>query len=244
MTTHPPAPGAKQPLLAFFATAEPRWLACFLFLWMLIVPAALWAEGEAQSAAPREAAGQARSNGPRRVLILNSYHPGMHFSDEEVRGIRSVLPPGTEVFLEYMDTKRIQGEAYLTQLAQLYAMKYAHSRFDTIFSLDDDALRFLLARAGRLFPETPVIFCGVNALQSGMLDNQPWFTGVLETIDIEASLDFALRMLPQTTQVLVITDPTTTGAANRQTLERLARSGAYKQPFVFLDPDGDRKSVV
>ncbi|ADW17683.1 multi-sensor hybrid histidine kinase [Desulfobulbus propionicus DSM 2032] len=238
MTTHPPAPGAKQPLLAFFATAEPRWLACFLFLWTLIVPAALWAEGEAQSAAPREAAGQARSNGPRRVLILNSYHPGMHFSDEEVRGIRSVLPPGTEVFLEYMDTKRIQGEAYLTQLAQLYAMKYAHSRFDTIFSLDDDALRFLLARAGRLFPETPVVFCGVNALQSGMLDNQPWFTGVLETIDIEASLDFALRMLPQTTQVLVITDPTTTGAANRQTLERLARSGAYKQPFVFLDPDG------
>lgn len=174
----------------------------------------------------------------RRVLILNSYHPGMTFSDEEVRGIRSTLPPDAEVFLEYMDAKRIQGAAYAAKLAELYAMKYPGAQFDAVFSLDDDALRFLLQHGGQLFPDTPVIFCGVNALQPGMLDHQPLFTGVLETIDIEASIDFALRMLPQTRQILAITDPTTTGAANRRVLERLARSGRFAQPFVFLDPDG------
>jgi len=182
----------------------------------------------------------AESAGPisRRVLIFNSYHPGMTFSDEEVRGIRSTLTPGDEVFLEYMDAKRIQGTAYTAKLAELYAMKYLGARFDAVFSLDDDALRFLLQHGGQLFPDTPVVFCGVNALQPGMLDHQPLFTGVLETIDIEASIDFALRMLPKTKQILVITDPTTTGAANRRDLERLARSGRFAQPFVFLDPDG------
>jgi PAS domain S-box-containing protein len=172
------------------------------------------------------------------VLVLNSYHPGMHFSDEELRGLRATLPPDTEIFVEYMDAKRTQGEAYLGKLAELYGMKYPGTHFDAIFSLDDDALRFLLTYSAHLFPDTPVIFSGVNALQPGMLDQHPLFTGVLESIDIEASIDFALRLLPATTQVAVITDTTTTGAANRRTLERLATSGRYTQPFVFLDPDG------
>lgn len=175
---------------------------------------------------------------PRRVLVLNSYHPGMRFSDDEVQGIRATLPAGTEIFLEYMDSKRMQGDSYTAQLAQLYAMKYKTARFDTIFSLDDDALRFLLQYGRQLFATTPVVFCGVNALQPGMLDQQPHITGVLETIDIETSLDFALRLLPDTKKILVITDPTTTGAANRQTLEQLSRSGRFTQPLVFLDQAG------
>jgi len=196
------------------------------------------ANNNSVAAEPTSAAVARASLISRRVLILNSYHPGMTFSDEEVRGIRSTLPPDAEVFLEYMDAKRIQGPAHIAKLAELYAMKYPGAQFDAVFSLDDDALRFLLQYGAQLFPETPVIFCGVNILQPSMLDNQPNFTGVLETIDIEASLDFALRLLPQTKQILVITDPTTTGAANRLELERLARSGRIAQPFVFLDPDG------
>jgi hypothetical protein len=117
-------------------------------------------------------------------------------------------------------------------------MKYKGSHFDTIFSLDDDALRFLLRYGELIFANTPVVFCGVNALQPNMLDKQSNSTGVLETMDIEPSIDFALRLLPKTRQVAVITDPTTTGNANRQTLKELSRSGRFSQPFVFLDQDG------
>ncbi|MCU0588408.1 MAG: ATP-binding protein [Syntrophobacteraceae bacterium] len=174
----------------------------------------------------------------RKVLILNSYHPGMSFSDDEARGIRSTLPGTTEVFMEYMDAKRISSPEYLDLLARAYALKYAGRRFDLVFSLDDDAFQFLLRHRGALFPETPVVFCGVNHFADEMLESQPWFTGVLEAIDMKETLDLALALRPGARQILVITDNTTSGLANRSALELLSRSGRYAVSFVFLDSGG------
>ncbi len=174
----------------------------------------------------------------RQVLILNSYHHGMAFSDEEVRGIRETLGTRAETFIEYMDGKRITSPAYLKLLVEMYRMKYGGKRFDAVFALDDDALRFLLAHHDILFPATPVIFCGINDLKDGMLEGRPWFTGVVETIDIEASVAEGLRLRPGTRHVLVITDNTTTGRANRAFLESLAKSGRYPAEFLFLDRGG------
>ncbi len=172
---------------------------------------------------------------PKRVLILNSYHSGMPFSDEEVRGIRDSLPPDTEIFIEYMDTKRLRGEGYLTLLRDVYVMKFAGKRFDMIFSLDDDALGFLLEYGRTIFADIPVVFCGVNALKPGMLDDAPLFTGVVETMDIEKTLEMGLKLFPQAAQILVVTDPSSTGASNRAMIEEIARSGRIRRDFVFLD---------
>ena len=115
----------------------------------------------------------------------------MRFSDEEVRGIREHLPRETQFSLEYMDSKRVQGETYINLLANLFAKKFKNTRFDTILSLDDDALRFLLKFNKELFPDTPIVFCGVNDLTPGMLDNTSHINGILEIIDPEAGIDFA-----------------------------------------------------
>ena len=172
---------------------------------------------------------------PKRVLILNSYHSGMPFSDDEVRGIRATLPPDTEIFIEYMDTKRLRDADYLTLLKDVYVMKYAGKRFDLIFSLDDDAILFLLKHGQTIFKDIPVVFCGVNALKPGMLDDAPLFTGVTETMDIEATLNIGLKLFPQIRQILVVTDRSTTGASNRAMLEEIAESGRIRRPFIFLD---------
>ncbi len=174
----------------------------------------------------------------KRVLVLNSYHPGMRFSDEETRGIRENLPIETELFIEYMDTKRVRGEQYFQQLAQLYATKYRPGSFDAICSLDDNALRFLLRYKENLFGPIPVIFCGVSIPQPEILEQAGNVHGVLETLDLEVGIDFALRLFPQTKHIALITDPTTSGAANRKTFEQLARSGRFSQSFIFVDPDG------
>jgi PAS domain S-box-containing protein len=210
----------------------------FLTLAALCPQAAAISPHDHSSSLPAVFEGEGGRLIPHRVLILNSYHPGMGFSDKEMEGIRSTLPPQTEIAIEYMDTKRVQGEPYLTRLAEIYALKYSTVRFDIIFSLDDDALHFLLRHGDRIFGDTPVVFCGVNNLEPGMLDHRRNFTGVLESTDIKASLDFALRLLPDTRTIAVVTDPTTTGAANRRFLEQLAASGQFRQPLVFLDPEG------
>ena len=50
-----------------------------------------------------------QASGPRNVLILNSYHQGMDWTDGEVSGIREALNPrdAPQIHIEYMDSKRL-----------------------------------------------------------------------------------------------------------------------------------------
>jgi PAS domain S-box-containing protein len=159
----------------------------------------------------------------------------MPFSDEEVRGLRETLPADTEIFIEYMDTKRRHDASYMTLLAQIYELKYAGKKFDAILSLDDDALNFLLANVDRIFPGNPIVFCGVNSHVPERLAGRTMFTGVIETMDIEPTLKIGLQLYPEARQILVITDRSTTGLSNRGILERIAAAGRLGKPMRFLD---------
>lgn len=173
---------------------------------------------------------------PKRILILNSYHPGFSFSDLEVEGIRSMLPQRTEVHFEYMDAKRISSDPKVFALLyQLYLKKYSQFRFDVIASLDDDAFQFLLMNRDDLFGATPVVFMGVNNYQKNMLAKQSLYTGVVETIDINESIALSLRLHPNAKKVHVITDNTTTGRINRRYIEELSEKKVFPVSFEFLD---------
>ncbi|MES9872883.1 MAG: hypothetical protein ABW146_07220, partial [Candidatus Sedimenticola sp. 6PFRAG7] len=55
-------------------------------------------------------AGPLAADQHQRVLILNSYHSSMTWVGDVQRGVREVLQhreQGTEIFSEYMDTKRV-----------------------------------------------------------------------------------------------------------------------------------------
>ena len=171
-----------------------------------------------------------------KILILNSYNTGLIFSDDEMKGIRSMLPENADVYIEFMDSKRISSNEYLKELLDLYRIKYRNHEFDIIVSLDDDAFHFLRAHRDELFPDTPVVFCGVNRFTDDMLSGIPLFTGVVETIDIKSSLEIGLKLFPGTQHILVVTDNTTTGKINRQIIENLSESGLFTADFLFLDP--------
>ena len=63
----------------------------------------------------------------KRVLVLHSYYQGYKWTDDENRGIESVLKPviGTNnLYIEYMDTKKIFGDLYSQRLYEVYKLKY------------------------------------------------------------------------------------------------------------------------
>lgn len=173
------------------------------------------------------------------ILVLNSYHPGYIFSDQEMEGLRSQLPPNTEYFIEYMDTKRVPGnDEYFTQLHDIYKLKYTHAHFDLIVSLDNDAFNFLRKYHQDLFPNTPVVFCGVNEFDPIIIQDHPLFTGVSETFDVEATLRLAIMLHPNSSVIWAITDNTTTGQINRNTLKKINASGNLPIPIQFFDSSG------
>jgi two-component system, cell cycle sensor histidine kinase and response regulator CckA len=182
--------------------------------------------------------GQSRAQEKKRVLILHSYHQGNMWTDDENSGILSVIGanrPGFQVETEYMDTKKIADDRYLGQLLDIYSRKYSTIHFDVIIATDDNAFFFLRDNRDRLFPGTPVVFCGVNFFKPSYLDGVKGFTGVNEDADLKGAIDTALALHLNTREVVLITDGTETGQKISERFRELIPSYHDAVEFRILD---------
>ena len=151
---------------------------------------------------------------PKRVLVLNSYHQGYEWTDDQTRGALAALGAPTkeiEIHLEYMGTKWVSDPRYFEQLRQSYRYKFAKLRFDAIIATDNDAFNFLRDHRDEVFGKVPTVFSGVNDLQPEELAGHDLFTGVNEVADFRSGLDLALRLHPGTRRIAVITDTSISG---------------------------------
>ena len=162
--------------------------------------------------------------GDTHVLVLNSYHPGMDWTDGQIAGVREALDrtDGVQFYIEYMDAKRLTDQLHLDNLHRLLAHKYQAVPLDAIVSTDNDAFDFLRRYRDELFPGVPVVFSGVNWFQDDQISTLHGFTGVVESADHAATIGLMLRLHPETERIVAIMDSTTTGKALRTELEALA----------------------
>jgi two-component system sensor histidine kinase/response regulator len=192
MTTQPVPPRRAHQLLA-------RLIALILALWTGSLAAA---PGEHKS--------------DRDILILSSYHAGFAWDDAIKQALSDELKPGEnglEFHFEYMDTKRANDDNYIQLLRQLYSYKYRKTRFATIIASDNFAFEFLRKYRDQLFPEVPVVFCGVNFFRDRMLEGKRLFTGAAENFDATSTLDILLKLHPTTREIFVLNDADVTGLA-------------------------------
>ncbi|MCE5286085.1 MAG: diguanylate cyclase [Pelosinus sp.] len=157
-------------------------------------------------------------SGKKQVLVLNSYHFGMTWTDSLSAGIRSGISENANIdlYYEFMDTKKNTGPEYLQKLYELYKYKFQNKHFDAIITSDDDAYNFILKYSWEIFPDTPVVFCGVNYFEDNDLIGHPLITGLVELIDVQKTIEIALKLQPKVKNVVVINDKSVTGDANRK----------------------------
>ena len=98
------------------------------------------------------------------VLLLHSYNKGLKWSDGITDGIKSVFDkyPQYELTTEYMDSKKITSAGYFQTLLSLYKQKFSNRNYKAIIVADNYAFEFALEHADELFPDVPIIFCGVE----------------------------------------------------------------------------------
>lgn len=155
-------------------------------------------------------------NNTKNILILNSYHQGYKWTDDQIKGIITSLDPLSDVtdfYIEYMGTKWNYDNQYFQQLIKLYKYKFKSIQFDLIFATDDDAFNFLKLYRDEIFGNVPVVFSGINWISSERLKGLNNFTGVNEDVDIALNIDLIFRLHPSTRNIYVIIDSTTTGIA-------------------------------
>ncbi len=160
------------------------------------------------------------------VLVLNSYHQGMDWTDGELAGLRESLDKGqaTEFYIEYMDSKRLLDQVHFENIRRLLAYKYRAIKLDAIAVTDNDAFEFMRRYRDELFPGTPVVFSGVNWLRPEQLKGLAGFTGVSETVDHAANFELMMRLHPDTERIIAILDTTTTGRLLQEELTAAAEA--------------------
>ena len=180
----------------------------------------------------------AHAGSTKHVLIINSYHQGMDWTDGETAGVIGSLANSgvpVEFFIEYMDAKRLTESADFEIFRQLLSYKYRFLSPDAIVVTDNDAFDFMRRHRDTVFPGVPVVFCGVNWFQDEQLVGHSDFTGVAETADSTATLEFMLRTHPGTERIVIVIDDTTTGRALRRELEPVLARFAGRVGFEFWD---------
>ena len=185
-----------------------------VLLIILLTSALAWAEPEKKT-----------------ILYLNSYHDGYNWSDKQLEGIRSVLETNSfkiDLQIEYFDAKKYNYEFLKSRLFTLYTDKFRNDHFDIIIISDNDALNFIQEYRQQLFPGVPVVFCGINGIET-IDPREKNITGIIENFDLAKTLNLARHLHPDKKHMIVLGDDSTAGQAiKNQIMQKMA---AYDPSF-------------
>ncbi|SIN69254.1 sensor histidine kinase [Halodesulfovibrio marinisediminis] len=158
-------------------------------------------------------------NEPRHILLLNSYHQRMKWVENITRAVIDVLEPEKNnlvIHIENMDTKMVFSREYFLTYKKLLAERYKGISFSIIISSDNYAFDFLRFHRDDLWPNIPVVFCGVADFKPYMLEDVSFFTGIEERPSPRTTVELMLRNHPNIKKIFVINDYLKTGESWRR----------------------------
>jgi PAS domain S-box-containing protein len=173
----------------------------------------------------------------KRVLILNSYHHGYSWTDNIMKGIHDELHKSgrdVELYVEYMDARRYDPELTAPELEALLKLKYGRIQFDVVLVSDNNALDFVLERRDWLFFGAPLVFCGIDYYNDGMVAGRSPITGVVEDSDLAGTIEAILGMHPGLKNVAVISDASPSGQSTMEQFRYLASQFIGRVNFIEL----------
>ncbi len=173
---------------------------------------------------------------PKEVLLLHSYNKGLKWSDGISKGVESVFlkHPQYEVTTEYMDTKKIDTDAYFDTLLTLYKKKFAKRNYKVVIVADNYALKFAIENHKSLFKEVPIVFCGIENFNKRDLPLalQNFVTGVIEYKEIDKNLNLIKKMVPNINTLYIISDNSFSSQAIKGQILNSAKK--YKDDFKII----------
>lgn len=174
------------------------------------------------------------ANEPKEVLLIHSYHKGYSWSDDISKTIEKNFAKHKNIELTtvYMDTKRIDENEYIKNLAKLYEQQFFDRKFDLIIVSDNNAFDFMFTYHETLFKDIPVLFCGINNFDKALLEKngmKDYMTGVAEEVDLEKNFELISKLHPNLKNLLIINDTSSTGYAIKRDLDPIIKK--YEEKF-------------
>jgi|GEM_PF-6591312 len=156
------------------------------------------------------------NTGQKRILLINSYHQGLSWTDSITSNIARTLKSDSIILdIEYLDGKRTLLTNFYQTYLQFFHQKYSLYKPHIIIASDNLALDFSIALRKRLNQAIPIVFCGINNFSDTLIHKEPNITGLVEISSPLETVMAALSLHPNTKTVYVICDNTETGIAEQ-----------------------------
>lgn len=152
---------------------------------------------------------------PYRILVICSYNYSFQTVPEHIQGFVDGLGNlNCEITYENMDAKTYYHPVDIKQFYNYLAYKLRQvSKYDLVVLMDDTALRFGINYRPYLFPDTPMIFLGVNSISdattAAALED---VTGIAEVLDYESNYQLCQQLFPQRDHFVIFCDSSNTSS--------------------------------
>jgi diguanylate cyclase (GGDEF)-like protein len=174
----------------------------------------------------------------KNVLVLQSYHRGHDWSDDQGNAIINTLVKSdlqVSISLEYMDWKRFPDQKNLSLLHDRLKYKYENRKIDLIMTTDDAALIFALENRNEMFSDAPIVFSGVAEQDAAaILKGSSNVTGVYQMMDPKGTILAAKQMVPELKKVYIIHDKSESGISTGEMIQDAADSSGLGLTTVDL----------
>jgi PAS domain S-box-containing protein len=148
----------------------------------------------------------------KTILMLLPDQPGLPLATLGLIGLRSTLVTtwGSQVsiYAEHVDLERFPGTDHEQRLRASFQAKYAGLKLDGIVAFGPTPLRFLIRWGGDLWPGVPAVATAIDELFLGNLALPENVASIPMRYDVEGTVRLALRLLPDTRRVALISGVT------------------------------------
>lgn len=187
------------------------------------------------------------------ILLLHSFHSN-HFWEKKlttrihaaVKQSALLLNCRIRMREEFLDAERYDAAALEQEFIRLFTEKYRHVALRAVVTVDDDALHFMLKNGQKLFPNVPVVFCGIASLPQSVGQRRNQYTGIVESFSIDKMLSVLPTLHPNAKTLAILCGDTTSAkialAQVRGALFAHGERWNYRE-LVGLSPENLQKAL-
>ena len=140
----------------------------------------------------------------KKVLVVHASRIDAPYTQLVERAFRKTLSEGVrgrlDYYTEYIDVGRFSTPDHESALREFLRRKYADRALDVVIAEGEAPFLFVARHGSEVFPGVPVVF----SAEEPSARRVPNTTGVVFSVDMKATLDIALELQPQVSQVFVI----------------------------------------
>jgi PAS domain S-box-containing protein len=143
---------------------------------------------------------------PKNVLVLYSFTDRKAQDDLEMlkATTRSRVDAPVDFHVEYLGSARFDAPGYEKAVTESLASVYGGKKIDLVIAVFYPALRFAVDHRQELFPGTPIAFSSVPPRRLEGQKLWPGVTGVTMDVDLQGTIDLALRLQPDARNAAVV----------------------------------------